>query len=621
MRKIFIDCGCHKGQSIIEAQRKFGNDIEIFGFEALPILAYSLQQQYKNNIFVNVDWKAVWSSNSELDIHAPTKGASWSSSAYKRWEYSFTHKVPSIDLSQWIQDNFDKNDYIILKLDVEGAEYEVLSKMIDDGTVDYINEFYGEWYDNKIDNLPKDKIQKIKEYSHSSDRKFHIWETTWSPESTPGMVGFPKHLDKDQKWGQVNPYQKITFVLPSRNNLEFLKLAVESIRGLTEDDSPHQILILDDASSDGTKEWVEMMQKFDKDLTLYHNPGPDRIGIVGMFDKGIEMATTDIIFAFHADMVASKDLDKNILKHLTPGSVISATRVEPPLHPSGPEKIIYDFGQEAEDFVIEAWLSKSEELKENKVTEGIFAPWCMYKSDYIAVGGHDDLFAPQSKEDSDLFNRFVLNGYGVYQSWDALVYHFTSRGSRFNKHAGGGPGKDSDEWKFTTTRNARNFIRKWGHFVKHDQLMNPIIPPRYNTTFIVNGPMNDVLLNYFEPWADRLLYKDTTGITDRYIQSELANSNLPPDYFQSKLMPQDRDTSVEEITAMIDNSKDGDKQLWDVLVMFDTAKLSDTDVNYLQNIAEFISDDDVETGYWYEIGNINIFVQLKQDLRPSLIKA
>jgi hypothetical protein len=56
----------------------------------------------------------------------------------------------------------------------------------------------------------------------------------------------------------------------------------------------------------------------------------------------------------------------------------------------------------------------------------------MYKEDFLAIGGHDELFAPQSKEDSDLFNRFVLKGYNVIQSWDGLVYHFTSRGSRFN---------------------------------------------------------------------------------------------------------------------------------------------------------------------------------------------
>ena len=131
---------------------------------------------------------------------------------------------------------------------------------------------------------------------------------------------------------------KITFVLPSRNNLEFLQLAYKSIRDL---ETKHEVLVLDDASTDGTQEWIKSLN--DDDLITYHNPGPERIGIVGMFDKGIEMARTEIIFAFHADMVACKDLDENILKYLKPGTVVSATRVEPPLHPPGPEKYVKDF--------------------------------------------------------------------------------------------------------------------------------------------------------------------------------------------------------------------------------------------------------------------------------------
>jgi hypothetical protein len=35
-----------------------------------------------------------------------------------------------------------------------------------------------------------------------------------------------------------------------------------------------------------------------------------------MFDKGIEMARTDIIMAYHADMVAAPNLDEHVLKHL-----------------------------------------------------------------------------------------------------------------------------------------------------------------------------------------------------------------------------------------------------------------------------------------------------------------
>ena len=251
--------------------------------------------------------------------------------------------------------------------------------------------------------------------------------------------------------------QKITFVLPSRNNLEFLQLAYKSIRNLL---TKHEILILDDASEDGTQEWIKSIN--DEDLLTFRNPGPNRIGIVGMFDRGIEMARTEIIFAFHADMVAGPNLDINILKHLKPGTVVSATRIEPPLHPPGPEKITQDWGNEVDQFDFNASMNAIgffEIQNKDKVTEGIFAPWCMYKTDYLAIGGHDELFAPQSKEDSDLFNRFVLKGYKVIQSWDGLVYHFTSRGSRFNKHAGGGAGKNSEEWLYTTNKNNFNYLK------------------------------------------------------------------------------------------------------------------------------------------------------------------
>ena len=143
--------------------------------------------------------------------------------------------------------------------------------------------------------------------------------------------------------------EKITFILPSRNNLEFLQLAYKSIRDLK---TKHEVLILDDASIDGTQEWIKSLN--DPDLITFYNPGPKRIGIVGMFDKGIEMSNTDIIFAFHADMVASPNLDINIIKHLQPGTVVCATRIEPPLHPPGPEKITLDWGDETDKFDIEA---------------------------------------------------------------------------------------------------------------------------------------------------------------------------------------------------------------------------------------------------------------------------
>ena len=339
---------------------------------------------------------------------------------------------------------------------------------------------------------------------------------------------------------------KITFVIPSRNNLEFLKLAYNSIRKL---ETKHEILVLDDASTDGTSDWIKDLA--DPDLITYVNEGPERIGIVGMFDKGIEMARTEIIFAYHADMVAGPNLDKNILKHLKRGTVVSATRVEPPLHPPGPEKITQNFhigpGCEADNFDNEAfneWCVRIG-LHYTKTTEGIFAPWCMYKEDFLAVGGHDELFAPQSKEDSDLFNRFQLAGYKFIQPWDALVYHFTSRGSRFNKHAGGAAGKNSEEWLYTTNKNGREFIRKWGHFIKHDQYMKPIIPPKYDVGIIVKNCSQE-LLHALEPWGSTI-YTDADYM--KYITLEQPNTKFD---LRNRIKPYDNEKQNDILVEIND---------------------------------------------------------------------
>jgi len=386
---------------------------------------------------------------------------------------------------------------------------------------------------------------------------------------------------------------KITFVIPSRNNLEFLRLAYQSIRNLR---TKHEIIILDDASTDGTLEWINTLH--DEDLIHYHNPGPTRIGIVGMFDKGIEMSRTDIIFAFHADMIAGPNLDVNIVKHLIPGSIVSATRIEPPLHPPGPEKITQAWGNEAHEIdfpLLMNSINHFERENANKTTEGIFAPWCMYKSDYLAIGGHDELFAPQSKEDSDLFNRFVLAGYKVIQSWDGLVYHFTSRGSRFNTHAGGSAGKDSPEWQYTTSKNARNFIRKWGHFVKHDQYMKPIIPPKYDIGFIIHN-CTDQLLNVLEPWC-----------SDVYI-------DIAPDEYIWKEQPNTKFDLLVRVHSIQLNLKSND-----ILVSIDGSRFNNEDFYIIQELPSIIQQTN-EQGE-FELGSLHITINSLNTYEHTLIKA
>ena len=318
----------------------------------------------------------------------------------------------------------------------------------------------------------------------------------------------------------------ISFILPSRNNLKYLKQAYRSIRKNSE--HQHEICIASDASTDGTVEWVQEIMKEDENVKLHINEGPERLGHTILYDTLIyDYATHDRVMIFHADMYLCPKADEEIDKYLEPGKVVSLTRIEPPLHPDGPEKVLVDFGIEPEEFDEEGlleWVNQWGESKE-KVTDGIFAPWCIMKDDFTRINGHDPLFAPQSKEDSDIFNRFMLAGYEFIQTWEGYVYHMTCRGSRFKDGAKRNPdgqvfmkNRETDEWLIQNLKSTRNFIRKWGSMVKHNEYLKPIIPPKYDIGLIIKNCTYDILYA-LEPYCNQLYLEDTSLIDD-YLKEE-----------------------------------------------------------------------------------------------------
>ena len=375
----------------------------------------------------------------------------------------------------------------------------------------------------------------------------------------------------------------ISFISPSRNNLSYLKWMYNSIRKNL--GYRHEILLADDFSSDGTWEWLQEIKKTDHNIQIFRTEGPERKGIVYWYDYLCEQASNDIVMFLHADMYVTPKLDEEILKHIEPGVVVTATRIEPSLHPPGPEKILADYGIEPEEFDENIFLKDLDKFKQNKTTEGVFAPWAIYRDDYWAVGGHDKLFAPQSKEDSDIFNRLHLNGCKFIQTWDGFVYHMTSRGSRFNPMAGGAPGKDSPEWLHTTTKNMRNFIRKWGTVVKHDKLMKPIVVPKYDIGLIVKN-CNEQLLASLEPWCSTI-YIDHSFDAKHYIEREQPNTTM----------------NLEDRIQSIHG-----KKVNDIEVRFDGNKFTNQSFEYLQQLSEILADDnELEEGsFELDIFEINI---------------
>ncbi|XP_035696579.1 uncharacterized protein LOC118430004 isoform X2 [Branchiostoma floridae] len=59
---------------------------------------------------------------------------------------TYRRTVPTVDLSRWIKENTNVDDYVIFKLDVEGAEYDILTKMLKEDTFRWIDKYYGEYH-------------------------------------------------------------------------------------------------------------------------------------------------------------------------------------------------------------------------------------------------------------------------------------------------------------------------------------------------------------------------------------------------------------------------------------------------------------------------------------------
>jgi len=170
MRKIFIDCGYNQGNVTSDFRNVLGDQFEFYAFEANPYL----YEQFKNrNPFCILENKAVWVENTTIPFYVVTvdrhgnrntnTGASTLVKSKSDWNMSI-HKeqevvdVEAIDFSKFIKDNFDPNDTIIIKMDIEGAEYDVIQNMIDNGVIHYINEMYIEFHDSKVQGFSKESI-------------------------------------------------------------------------------------------------------------------------------------------------------------------------------------------------------------------------------------------------------------------------------------------------------------------------------------------------------------------------------------------------------------------------------------------------------------------------------
>ena len=367
---------------------------------------------------------------------------------------------------------------------------------------------------------------------------------------------------------------KITYCIPSKNNLRYLKNSIGSIR---KNASDPEIIVYIDADNDGTEAWLK-----NEKIIFIKNKTNIPKGIAYGYNRCIEMAYGDVVCMFHADMFMGKGFEENMLKHLKTKVVVSATRIEPSLHPQGKEKIIQDFGMYPEDFKeteFDEFVNIKIKEYADQTTRGIFAPWLCYKKDILGIGMHDERFHSYH-EDSDIFQRLILNGCNTIQSWSSFVYHLTCRGGQFQD----GIENITTDAAFHTmkARSFKHFLRKWGGGIRNDEYCHPIMPHKYNIGFVVKNS-TEQLVSTIEPLCSTI-YVDC--LTQNYIKTEQPNC-----YY-----------NLSERIRHLNDLKNND-----VIVSFDAKSITNESLGFLFNTLPDVLAETNETGeFEYDIFTIDI---------------
>jgi len=271
---------------------------------------------------------------------------------------------------------------------------------------------------------------------------------------------------------------KITTCISTNNNLEYLKLAIKSVReNAYYKDQP--IIVHAENCTDGTDRWL-IDNELNLDLEVYidHNDSPKGIG--GGMNFCVSKAKTEFVNIIHSDMWIAPNQDLELLRLFdnideSVRLIASSFRIQPKIFPNDPDYRpgtvfvpIDEFGEFHHNFNA-GWFDKwaTEFSKENDVIvrKGGGAGFFCRKEDYEWIGGNDPIFAPASWEDKDLFIRMQLEGYEFKMTSKSVVYHFSARGSHF---------KDDDITKKSQRQidaeqtNIRKFIQKWGRLPEDD---------------------------------------------------------------------------------------------------------------------------------------------------------
>lgn len=235
---------------------------------------------------------------------------------------------------------------------------------------------------------------------------------------------------------------QFSVLIPTWNNLEFLKCCVESIRKNSVEQ--HEILVYVNEGADGSAEWCASEG-------LKFIQSEKNVGVCTALNGLFEIATKDVICYVNDDMYLCPKWDESLIAEIEKIGhekfYLSSTMVEP--EDTGNKCVLapFPFGKSPSEFQESALISALPNMQKVDWSGSTWPPNLMHRNTWLAIGGYGEEFSPGLYSDPDVSMKLWVQGVRIFKGLgESRAYHFMSKST--------GRVKMND--------GKKTFLKKWG---------------------------------------------------------------------------------------------------------------------------------------------------------------
>lgn len=232
-----------------------------------------------------------------------------------------------------------------------------------------------------------------------------------------------------------------SIIIPTWNNLDFVKMCVASIRKNSQ--YAHQIILHINNGSDGTLQWA-------KDAGILFTYSEQNIGVCKSVNLAAGLSSGDYIVYMNDDMYVCPGWDTALVDEIrslnTDCFMLSGTMVEP-RNTHNACVIVADFGDDVSNFDEEGLLMYFNSFEKADWTGATWPPAIVHKKYWEITGGYSIEFSPGMSSDDDFSRKMWEAGCRIFKGVAASrIYHFQTKTTQ----------------RIVKNDGRKQFLMKWG---------------------------------------------------------------------------------------------------------------------------------------------------------------